>query len=384
MGRIAGWWLGASACVSRSRFQELAVRAGGVEGLRACSRSQLCELGVEPRAAESWLATPDGESLGEGITLADARYPSGLRLDPHAPLVLYAEGNAALLEEPLGVALVGTRRCSGRGSALARTLARELAAAGAVVVSGLARGVDAAAHAGALAAGGGRTIAVLGHGLAHMSPASNRQLRDRIVGEGGLVLAGWPDRMSAERWTFPARNRWVAGIAQATVVVEAPERSGALITAQDALSMGRDVWVVPGLPNDPLAAGPLTLLAEQEEADRSERELLRLRLRQVLELLDGDEGASPALFGAVSSVLDAPPGARVHPVRSVGGLVEALCGRPAAQEPAWFTQLLAGAPVDQVARTWGRPVLELQAELTRRELAGELVRLPGGRYGRAR
>ena len=156
------------------------------------------------------------------------------------------------------VAVVGARACSAYGSQVARRLGRELAAAGIVVVSGLARGVDAEAHRGALEAGG-PTVAILGCGIDRDYPAAHRELARR-VGESGLIASEYPPGVEPAPWRFPARNRIVAGLSAATVVVEARERSGALITADFALEEGREVFAVPGEITSALSRGTNALL----------------------------------------------------------------------------------------------------------------------------
>jgi DNA processing protein len=156
------------------------------------------------------------------------------------------------------VAIVGARACSGYGASVARMLGRELAAAGLVVVSGLARGVDAEAHRGALDAGG-VTVAVLGCGIDRDYPAAHAELARRIAATG-LIVAEYAPGVEPRPWRFPARNRIIAGLCAATVVVEARERSGALITADLALEGGREVFAVPGEIGSALSAGTNALL----------------------------------------------------------------------------------------------------------------------------
>jgi DNA processing protein len=162
-----------------------------------------------------------------------------------------------LLARP-AVAVVGARACSGYGATVARSLARDLAAAGLVVVSGLARGIDAEAHRGALE-GGGTTVAVLGCGIDRDYPAAHRDLAQRIAATG-LIVSEYAPGVEPTPWRFPARNRIVAGLCAATVVVEARERSGALITADLALEEGREVFAVPGEITSSLSAGTNDLL----------------------------------------------------------------------------------------------------------------------------
>lgn len=191
----------------------------------------------------------------------DARYPSGLRDAGDAPWALIGRGAPALLErlEPEAtVTLVGARRASAYGRGVARELGRELAAAGLIVVSGMAFGIDACSHRGALEAG--TTVAVLGCGADVAYPASHRSLW-RQIGESGLVLSELPPGTGAWRWTFPARNRIMAAMAGMTVVVEAARRSGSLITADLAADLGRDLGAVPGPVSSRSSAGTNDLLA---------------------------------------------------------------------------------------------------------------------------
>ena len=189
----------------------------------------------------------------------DAAYPALLAQLHDPPAQLYLRGIADALTGP-AVAIVGARSCSSYGAQVARTLARELAAAGVVVVSGLARGVDAEGHRGALNTGG-RTVAVLGCGIDRDYPRRHAELAARIV-ESGAVVSEYPPGIEPAPWRFPARNRIVAALAAATVVVEARSRSGALITADFALELGRDVFAVPGEITSGLSAGTNELLRQ--------------------------------------------------------------------------------------------------------------------------
>ncbi len=189
----------------------------------------------------------------------DAEFPRLLAAihDPPPRLCVRGAAEVALLAEP-AVAIVGARACSAYGRSVTRSLARELASAGLVVVSGMARGIDGEAHRGALE-GGGRTVAVLGCGIDRDYPAAHAELARRI-GENGLVVSEYEPGVEPAPWRFPARNRIIAGMCSATVVVEARERSGALITADFALEEGRDVLAVPGEITSALSAGTNALL----------------------------------------------------------------------------------------------------------------------------
>ncbi len=191
---------------------------------------------------------------------ADPAYPSALRQIPHSPLGLYFVGDLSVLDTTC-IALVGAREASPYGLDLARNLGQRLAEAGVCVVSGMARGVDAAAHWGALAPRGGRTAAVLGCGLDVTYPRENRRLREQVA-KRGCVLTEYPPGTQPLRPNFPRRNRILSGLSRAVVVVEATTRSGSLITAGHALDQGRDVFAVPGDVGRPLSKGTNALLKE--------------------------------------------------------------------------------------------------------------------------
>jgi DNA processing protein len=177
------------------------------------------------------------------LTLADERYPQPLRAIPDPPPVLYCKGSYEQRDE-LAIAVVGTRKPSAYGRMVAEKLGRELGTLGFTIVSGLALGIDTAAHRGALKAGA-RTLAVLGGGFAHLYPRQNRRLAEEIA-QQGAVLSEFAVQTPPDRWTFPRRNRVISGLVRGVIVIEAPERSGALITAKCALDQGREVFAVPG------------------------------------------------------------------------------------------------------------------------------------------
>ena len=213
------------------------------------------------------------------IALGEEAYPEALAtiLDP--PQVLSLRG--ALDPDALRVAVVGARRATPEGLEVAYELALGLAAAGVTVVSGLARGVDTAAHRGALAAGG-RTLAVLGSGLQRVYPLRNLELAERIAAQGALISEFAPET-EPRRHTFPQRNRIVTGLAEAVVVVQAGPRSGALLSADFALQQGRELCAVPGSVREPLAQGTNDLLREGAH--------LVTCAQDVLDLVQGVESA---------------------------------------------------------------------------------------------
>ncbi|MDP6933562.1 MAG: DNA-processing protein DprA, partial [Myxococcota bacterium] len=200
---------------------------------------------IQSRASQSgplWVNDPF-------ITLQDDRYPPGLRPVPYCPPVLFVRGNLGLLDRP-AVAIVGARRCTGNGQKLAHRISRGCAVLGGVTVSGMAYGIDQAAHLAAP----GSTIAVLGQGLNAPMSTHQQRLADSILEDGGLLVSEFLPSHPAHRWTFPLRNRVIAGLGRATVIVEAGSRSGALHTARHALDAGRDVLAVPGSPLAPSSA----------------------------------------------------------------------------------------------------------------------------------
>ena len=194
------------------------------------------------------------------LTMQDADYPVRLRNIFEPPCLLYVKGSLPTIDEEVAVAMVGTRRASPYGIETAEKLAYGLCRQGAVVISGAAAGVDSASHRGALRAGG-RTIAVLGNGLDIVYPAENEWLYRDIAASGALI-SEYPPGTAAEAWHFPARNRIISALSLGTIVVEAPEKSGALITANTALEQGRDVFAVPGPIDAPLSRGCNRLIAD--------------------------------------------------------------------------------------------------------------------------
>jgi DNA processing protein len=216
------------------------------------------------------------------------------------PLVMFARGAQDWIRTP-AVAIVGSRRASAYGMASARRIAAELAALGMVVVSGLARGVDTAAHEGALSVGG-RTVAVLGGGLARPYPPENVPLAREIVARAGAVWSEFPLDMPPRPFHFPRRNRVLAALVKAVVVVEAGEKSGSLITADHALDIGREVLAVPGRSDHPNSRGTHRLLREGAALCEGAADVLR-----ALGLISSDEhDAAPAAAGPTTDrpVLD--------------------------------------------------------------------------------
>lgn len=196
----------------------------------------------------------------ESLPRTDPRYPSLLKHIYLSPEVLYYAGDLSLLEAPC-LAIVGTRRCTQRGEATAFRFAEALAREGLVIVSGLAFGIDAAAHRGALNAPG-KTIAVLAQPLDELRPASHRHLAQEILEKGGLLLSEYAQKEKTFKTDYLRRNRLIAGLCRATLVVEAGHPSGALNTAKHAVEEGRDVYCIPGRLEDEVSLGCLDLIKE--------------------------------------------------------------------------------------------------------------------------
>lgn len=267
--RLARLRLLRSDHVGPATFRQLVERFGsGRAALEAlpdlARRGGRRRLRIAPAAqAAAELAAIEAAG-GQALWLGEADYPPPLAALEDAPPLLTVAGRADLLERP-AVALVGARNASGNGRRMADLLARGLAEAGIIVVSGMARGIDTAAHLGALAASaggrGGSTAAVLAGGLDRPYPPENLALCRRIA-EEGLLLAEMPPGTVPQARHFPRRNRLISGLALAVVVVEAAERSGSLITARFAGEQGREVLAVPGSPLDPRARGGNRLIRE--------------------------------------------------------------------------------------------------------------------------
>jgi DNA processing protein len=295
---------------------------------------------------------------GASIVLqADADYPAALRDLCDAPLVLYVRGRLECLGER-AVAIVGSRAATAYGRNVASTMAAEFAAFGATVVSGLARGIDAAAHRGAIDAGLA-TVAVLGSGVRALYPQYHALLADEIVERGGAVISEFAPSQPARAFQFPMRNRIVAALAHATIVVEASSRSGALITARLADELGRSVFAIPGDVGRPTSAGTNALIADgvplvtsatdvaalmrwqlsfprvekhtgaASEIDTNAALLALLTQPQTVDELAAASGASAAEIAAQLVVLELQGAVE----RSAGGSYTAVCARAALKPP---------------------------------------------------
>lgn len=346
-----------------SPAEALAVaRHGAGLPLPAASREALARPCPRRLAADrDWLARP-GRSL---LAWGDPDYPALLRRCPWPPPLLFLHGDAGLLWHPQ-VALVGSRRPSPAGRRRAGEFALQLAGAGWAVTSGLAEGIDAAAHEGALAAGGA-TLAVVGTGLDEAYPPRNAGLMARIA-ETGLVLSEHPPGTQALASHFPSRNRIVAGLSLGTVVLEAAMRSGALISARLAAEAGREVFALPGSVDNPLARGCHRLIRQGAALVENPKDVLEALAPVAASLAE-------ALRERLGSGLPATaetPAARSAPAQPPGDPDHKRLWSALGHDPTGLDEL--------VQRT-GLTVAELSSMLLVMELDGRVV-ADNGRYAR--
>lgn len=321
--------------------------AAGVENYEVCP--------IEVARAEMGQAHNHGAKL---VLWGGPEYPTGLQDLPDAPPTLWVKGDASLLARPM-VAIVGARNASSLGLRMARRLAEGLGLGGQVVVSGLARGIDAAAHEAALDSG---TVAVMAGGVDVVYPEENADLAAKVA-EKGCLISEQPMGCTPQTRHFPLRNRIVSGLSRAVVVVEAAARSGSLITARNALDQGREVMAVPGHPFDARAAGCNMLL-------RDGATLVR-HAGDVAEALGLQGGFVPQVQTELAPVLPGP----LPPSRPLGDTA-ALHARILAR--------LGPSPLaeDQLIRDLAMPPSVLTPALVSLELEGQITRAPGGLLSR--
>ncbi len=326
------------------------------ENILAATRVQL-ERTAGPAAAEllrpeaiapaieralRWTQEP-GHAI---VTLADAAYPRLLLEIPDPPPLLYAIGRVELLGRP-SLAVVGSRNATAQGARDAEQFAKAFSAAGLTIVSGLALGIDAAAHRGALAAASS-TIAVFGTGVDVIYPRQNAPLAERIA-ESGLLLSEFPLGFSALAHNFPRRNRLISGLAQGCLVIEAALASGSLITARAAAEQGREVFALPGSIHSPLTKGCHALIKQGAKLVESAEDVL----------------------------------AELTAFRRTGFASTSAAADPAAQPEALLTHMgFDPVDLDSLCARSALPAERVSAELLRLELAGRIAALPGGLYQR--
>ena len=289
----------------------------------------------------------------ELLCLGAPEYPPHLALIPDPPPVLWAIGNPELAHRQ-AIGLVGARNASSLGQRMAKLLAQELGAAGYIITSGLARGVDTSAHEASLNTG---TIAVLAGGVDNVYPRENKALWQQI-GAHGLIVSEAPMGTSPQARHFPKRNRIISGISLGIVVIEGAAKSGSLITARNALDQGREVMAVPGSPLDPRASGCNMLLRDGAGLVRSGADVIEFM-----------ESPSQDLFAFSPPEISAPP--EPTPVVSPAAAPLPLSGLKA---------MLSAAPIseDTLIRESGLPTPQAMEVIFDLELAGEIIRHPGG------
>lgn len=316
-------WLSRCGGLSSREKKVLLSRFGSVEALYRSDEMSLAPMGLSPRAMTGLLnkslAPARGiearcAELGVGIlTYGDTNYPRNLRAIGDSPLVLYWLGRLPVWSRFVGVGVVGTRKASAHALETARQMAYGLCKGGAGVVSGMAAGVDAWATVGALDAGG-PALGVLGCGIDIEYPASNHSLYLRMR-DHGCLISEYPPGMRAQQWTFPERNRIISALSEATVVVEAPARSGALITAADARAQGKLLFAVPGPEGWFCCEGSNALLSQgagkAEKAEDILRRLPGLSKKQVdkaapISYSVADETMSPQGLCILQALQDGP------------------------------------------------------------------------------
>ncbi|QXX74144.1 DNA-processing protein DprA [Methylovirgula sp. HY1] len=333
------------------------------------------------------------------VAIGEADYPALLRRIDSAPPLIALRGDAAIFNRP-AVAIVGARNASGAGLAFAERLARGLAQAGFVVISGLARGIDIRAHQTTMETG---TVAVLAGGHDRIYPAEHAPALERLIAHGA-ALSEMPFGWEARGRDFPRRNRLVAGLAQGTVVVEAARRSGSLITARFAAEQGRDVFAVPGSPLDPRAEGTNDLLRDGATICTSAQDVIDALARQIERPMQKDLFSESAPSDApdehlwdeldLPEVEAAPKATAAEHERGEGGRSGPIGFAPLRDEAATpvdpaemrsrIIALLGPSPIsiDELARAAEAPAGEVRAILLELELAGQLERQDGGLVSR--
>jgi DNA processing protein len=356
------WWVALHLVpgVGRITFKKLVAYFGHPHAVMQATAGQLMRVsGVGPKLAQ---AITGFQTAGEVerelraanaagcriIIQADASYPPLLKAIEDPPPVLYVKGDAGELGAP-GIAVVGSRRPSIYGKVVAQQLSQGLGECGVTVVSGLARGIDSVAHLKTLESGG-RTIAVLGCGLSYIYPPENRRLAERI-GRQGAVVSEFPMQTKPDRLNFPLRNRTISGLSLGTVVVEAGERSGALITAQWALEQGREVFAVPGNVTSPTSRGTNRLIKM---------------------------GAK--LVECVEDILEEFPQYALGGKRAGAPAQEELCQADSTADERRLLALLdlvEAREIDWIIEHAHFPTSMVSALLLKLELAGKVTQLPG-------
>lgn len=341
--------------VGFATVESLAAEAGSVAAAWQAYPKKVSRTGGEVDwEGEFALAEKYGVSI---VTPADEGYPRTLRSAPGRPIALYVKGDIAALSKPM-IALVGTRRATSYGKSVANRLAYDLARAGWAVLSGLALGIDAEAHCGALDAEG-VTVGVIGSGLDRFYPEENRELARRIVKSGGAVASEFPFGRPPDRETFPIRNHVVAALARGVVAVEAPARSGTLITTSIAADLGRTVMAVPARVDSRMSLGCLQLIRDGAVLVRNADDVIEA-MAELLPKSVAKGAAVDECGGAHAQDPESPP----------YSVEEALVMTNIDDD---------GTTLDEVARQTGLPAEKVSALVMSLRIKGFVRFLPGNR-----
>ncbi len=357
-----------------------------VPGLTPAGKKALADKDLAPFEAALETCRQKGIRI---LTYEDQEYPWRLKNIYHPPLVLYYKGSLPAFSGTPVIGLVGTRKCSAYGFSVAKRLGGEISACGGLVVSGLAEGIDAAAMSGALQAGY-PTVGVLGTGVDVVYPACNKALFAQVE-QNGCLLSEFLPGTRAFKWNFPRRNRIISGLSVGVVIVEAPERSGALHTARAALEQSRDLYAVPGNVDLPSFAGSNQLLREGAcpvccgwDVMSEYTSLFPDKIRKVHFRAEGTSpAAEPTPRQTIKKKEPKQPERKKDidntPAAAYIDLNTALQGLP-EQERAIVSCLTEGEKlVDEVIAATGIPSGQFLRQLTMLELKGLIVRLPGNR-----
>ena len=351
--------------IGPATFQQLLLRFGSAENTLGANASQLLSLNLKPETIE-YLLKPDWESVDRELewseepqhhilTLNDSDYPSLLREIPATPPILYIHGDRGLLQSPQ-LAIVGSRNPTPNGRITAQDFARHLADVGLTITSGLALGIDAASHLGALESDG-YTIAVMGTGLDRVYPARNRDLA-HAVAERGALVSEYPLGTTPRPENFPRRNRIISGLSMGTLVVEAALQSGSLTTAHHAVEQGREVFAIPGSIHNPLSRGCHRLIREGAKLVETAEDIL-------------------SELSALSQALDSPQKTHEKHYDTSESLDQEY-------ERLLDTMGFAPTPVDQLVSLSGLTAEEVSSMLLILELQGYVGSSPGGLYIRVK
>lgn len=365
-----------------------------LEGKVSASNLSLLKASASREAMHDMLVTMQKWNIGI-LSIADKRYPERLRNIPVPPAILFYRGNLAALEGP-ALAVVGTRRASSAGLAATSTLCQTLSNEHIRIVSGLAVGIDTAAHEGCLC-GASPTIGIMACGLNIPYPTASVSLRERILHNGGLLLSEYPPDMRPQKNVFSVRNRLLAGLSDAVIVMECYSRSGCKLTVQHALEQGKDVFAYPGIPNAPISEGTHQLIRDGAIYFTTAQDIL-----EDMRWNDPNRPAKPATVPEVSAKparqkststkspnqkkpTSGPPDntPKEEAVPSAKATKEIPLPPMSKEEKSIYHALADGTlSFDQLSEKTGLVAAQLMSSLTMLQIAGVIKALPGKMYSR--